>query len=149
MTDLLGPEAEAAHSGVELEVDGDGAIAGDARECLKIVLSADDGGEPLADNEAMRVGEDATHDQHGRGHARFPQLEALFGGVDREELDAVALELQGDTHEAMTIGVGLDDGAHASPDARESPNGAQVVPHRTEIDLGRRGPNLYRRHDLS
>ncbi len=112
---VLVPEPEAMHAGVDLQVIADARVARARRRLQRppggrtrnrrrqVVL--EDAGE-IAD--AQRA-----EDQDPRARARLAQLDALLDVGDREPGRARLFERAGDANRPVPVGVGLDDGDDA------------------------------------
>ena len=105
-------EADAAHAGVELQVDvrrlANGT--GDDGQHDGVAFVEDRQGQFIVDRGLQHVREDVPEDEDGFGHSVLPQFDTLFDGRDRERVDPDLLEGLRHHDGTVAIGVGLDDG---------------------------------------
>ena len=147
---VRGGDADPAHAGVDLEVDGD-PPAGVLRLALeRLGVRERVEGQRAAEPRHLggAVGGDLAQQQHGGVDAGRPQRADLAGGGDAELGGAGGEGGAGGADRAVPVGVRLDDGENPPLGAGEPHRQAHVVRERLEVDPGaRRAPGVRRAGD--
>ena len=109
---LMGHEPDAAHAGIELQVDVCRLPdrAGDNGQHDGVAFGEDGHRQLMVDRGLQHVREDIAEDEDGFGHTVLPQFDPFFDGRDREGVDPDLLEGFRHHDGTVAIGVGLDDG---------------------------------------
>jgi hypothetical protein len=133
---LVGLEAGAPHPGVDLYVHGDRTLEafGGAGQGLEGVGPAERRLESMRDDRLGLFGQ-ASGEQHEPGpDAGFEEREGLGHACDAERVVAEVHERARHPHDAVPVGVALDDGPEWCPlgDLGEQP---QIVGQPVEMDL--------------
>ena len=135
------PPHQPAHAGIHLDVDlqrpaesrGRGAVL------LRLGLGGDGLGDAVGDKLRHHGGRGMSQDEDGQAHALPPELPGLVQTGDRQVVRPQLLQLPGDLHRPVAVGVRLH---HAQvPDAGPglSPGLMVVVGQGVQVDL-RPGP---------
>ena len=137
---LLGSHAHSPHSGVDLDVNRDGAAAlpGAGREQLRVAGVMDDGHEIAGDGFA-RLGRvvDASEHEDRNAHAGVAQRGRLGDGDHGEATAAGLDERAGDGGRPVPVAVGLDHGDDFAARG-EIRRGGEIRANRREPDGGHR-----------
>ena len=113
--ELAGPDALAAHAGVDLKMDGQraGLRAGGARGGLQFVELPElpgDGRELELNGGRGLAGKDAADDEHARVGTQGARDDAFFHAGDAQPPRSGAHHGRSAESERVAVGVGLDDG---------------------------------------
>jgi hypothetical protein len=109
----IGSGALAAHPGIDLEVNREGAKIRGARgglEFIELPRIPDDCCEFVTDDVATLAGKDAADYEDARFGAKVPRLYAFFNAGDAEPTGPGAHSCGRAYLQRVTIGIGLDDG---------------------------------------
>ncbi len=135
--EVLRRDALAPGPGLQLDVDADGLTEpggqiAEPGDRLPVV----DGEAQVPDDGLFEGGERrVSEDEDGRADAGPAQRGALVDGVDAEPVDALVDGDRGDLEDAVTVGVGLDDGQELPLRPDEAAELADVVGQGPPADL--------------
>ena len=130
-------KADAAHTGVGLEVDVHLPARGHGGGAQRLGLrqGVTGGGDVVLDEGGGELRLHMAQDEDGQGPARPPQLHGLGKAADGQPHGPLLGEDAGALDRAVAVAVGLDDGAEGQT-ARPLLHGAEVGAQSVEVDLG-------------
>ena len=141
-------EAQTAHAGVELDVDGpagDALALGGADERFEQTEGVDFGLEVVVEDgfEGRHLG---VHHHDGLGDAVAAQLGALVGHSHSEVVDAMVLQGLCNLYGSGSVAVGLNHADKLGVGTQERTVIVEIVDHGTKIDLERGLVNALDKH---
>jgi len=135
---MLMPHAEAAHAGVDLEMDGDGAagVASDGIETRHLVLGRNCGGEIVLGEKAILLRQQRAEQKNGPAGAELAQRGGLGKIGHGEKIGARVHQPGGGMMQPMAVGIGFHHGDIAHVRRQRGADEMQVALKGVEIDLG-------------
>ena len=136
---LLGCESEPVHSGVELQIDRQTQRQGGGPDHLQLFDAVNNRNQAVFGTHGYLIGfEQALQQQNGLTKTEIAQGHGI-GQIKQREAVRHAVKGLGRAHQAVAIGIGLDDGPRLGRSALEGCMAFRnqiVVTQRRKVDAG-------------
>gem|GEM_PF-3649775 len=135
---LLVPDSEATHARIDFKMYGDhpSGVATDCVEAGHFLGRRNGGGEVVAGEETIFLGQERAEEKNGPTRSEFAQRRRLGNIGDRKKISSGMHKPCGDLVQPVPVGVGFD---HRDVTYRARQGGAdelKITLERREIDLG-------------